>query len=415
MKQVLLIDGSPIFKEFLSKKLTEESIKVEASNGERDAFIKLVSLLPDLVIIDLLNFSGDLMEVLSKKQSNPNAKSIPIILCGPKIDRSNLASLIKYGVIKYFTTPIKFDIFFETIGRVLKESFSFDTTPCVLDLHLNKSIVFIEVAEGLNREKISLLRFKIAELIDANNIANPKIIVMLTNLDLSFVDVTNLELLFDSILANKDLKRENIKILSMNPIVQELLEGHTDYKGLEVVSNLASVLTSLLDSAETADTSQLITDKILSADENIAEGSIEMRFSGDSGTTEIDEKEIGNVIKVAIIDDDAVVRQLIKNALFSVGASSSLFENGSDFLKSLATERYNLVILDIFMQGYSGFDILKFMQKNPNSPPVIVYSQAIQQNVVMQALSLGAKTFMLKPQKPEVIARKVIEILNGKS
>ena len=174
-------------------------------------------------------------------------------------------------------------------------------------------------------------------------------------------------------------------------------------------------MTSLLDSAETADTSQLITDKILSADENIAEGSIEMRFSGDSGTTEIDEKEIGNVIKVAIIDDDAVVRQLIKNALFSVGASSSLFENGSDFLKSLATERYNLVILDIFMQGYSGFDILKFMQKNPNSPPVIVYSQAIQQNVVMQALSLGAKTFMLKPQKPEAIARKVIEILNGKS
>ena len=58
-----------------------------------------------------------------------------------------IAALAKYGVIKYFAKPIQFDIFFEAIGKILNNQLSLDTTPCVLDLHRNGNIIFIEIAQ----------------------------------------------------------------------------------------------------------------------------------------------------------------------------------------------------------------------------------------------------------------------------
>ena len=67
------------------------------------------------------------------------------------------------------------------------------------------------------------------------------------------------------------------------------------------------------------------------------------------------------------------------------------------------------------MPGMSGFDILTKLKVTPDAPPVIVYSQATQREVVIQALSLGAKSYLVKPQKPDVIITKAIEVLHAKS
>ncbi len=413
MKQVLIIDAPPVFQEFLTDKLSAEKVHSEIAQGRRDAFIKLISILPELVVVDVDQSFADLTEFLVKKQNDPNAKNIPIIISGPVIEHEKLTQLIQYGVIKYFTKPVKFDIFFETIGRILHEPFTVDQTPCVLDLHLNNNIIFIEIAEGLNREKISLLKYKISEMIDENHLDAPKIIVMLTNLSLSFVDATNLELLFNSVIADRRIQKKNIKVLSLDSIVKELIAGHPAYEGIEVVKNLSNVINSLVETTTATSTSDIITNKILSADRNVQSGSVEMRFLADKGTSVTDEAT-GNMLKIAVVDDDAVIRQLLQSALFSIGADCALFSAGADFLNTLSTTKYNLVILDIFMQGVSGFEILRTLKGIPKAPPVIVYSQATQQSVVFQALSLGAKTFMIKPQKPEAISKKVLEILNDK-
>lgn len=412
MKQVLLIDGSPVYNEFLTEKLATEKIKVISAQGERDAFIKLLSVLPDLIVIDIKDSMKELIEFLGKKQADPNAKSIPIVLIGPIIEKEILVQLIRYGVIKYFTTPIKFDVFFETIGNVLHEPIYLDPTPCILDVHLNNNIIFIEIAAGLNYEKMALLRYKIAELVDSNNLVNPKIIVMLTNLELTFVDVTNLEQLFDSIVANKQIERKNIKILSLDPIVKDLVDGHPQYRGLEVVTNLSTVLGSLVDSSNSESTSDLITDKILSADKNIEQGSVEMRFSADLEQSE--EGSSGNVVNIAVVDEDESIRQSLKKSLGEIGANTFLFSNGADFLSSLVKTKYNLVITDLVMNGISGLAILQFLQKKKDNTPILIFSKPVPQNIIIQSLNLGAKAFVQKPQPPEVIAKKVLDVLNGR-
>ena len=379
MKQVLIIDAPPLFREFLKDKLKNENIQVEIAQTDRDASIKLISNLPDLVIIDIADDFAPLTEFLARKQDDPNAKRIPIIITGPRIDNDKISVLAQSGVIKYFTKPIKFDLFFESIGQVLHSRFTLDTTPCVL----------VEVSEGLNREKLSLLKYKLTEIIDANKMEHPKFILMITNLSLSFVDGANLEMLFDNIIADKRLEKKNIKVLSMDPFVADFVSGHVDYNGIEVVNSLASILNGLLDTSYSESVPELISDRILAADENANVGSVETKFYSDT------------------------VRKLLSAVFSGIRAQCDVYDSGTEFLQAVNRRPYDLIILDIFMTGISGYNILKTLHTSKNCPPVIIYSQSMQRQVVEQALGLGAKAFLIKPQRPEVIIKKSLEIINA--
>ncbi len=416
MKQVLIIDASPIFRDFIKSKLDTENVGAEFANGHRDGVTKLLSILPDLVIIDINTSIMDLTEFLEKKKNDINAKRIPMIVCGPVMNKEEVAELVQYGVFKYFSKPIKFDVFFASIGKILKLDFSMDITPCVLDIHLNGKLIFIEIAMGLNREKIMLIRYKLSELIDKTGIKDPKVILMMTDLDLSFIDGTNLELLFSNIIADSRIRRRNIKVLSMSSMVKELIEGHTEYNGIEVASSLSAVLGSLMGAdskpSDGNEMQNLISDKILTSTMEEDDGTVATRFSFEESS---EQKKDGGLFKAAILDDDQVVKTMLTAAFQSYGATLDIYSTGADFLANFEAKGYDILILDIFMPNFSGFDVLKALRERNAKIAVIIYTQAMQKEAIVQALSLGAKAYLLKPQKPEAIIQKVTEVLHAQN
>ena len=234
---------------------------------------------------------------------------------------------------------------------------------------------------------------------------------MMTDLMLSFVDGINLEYLLDTILSETRIQKKNIKILSLDSFIPAFLDGHPQYNEIKVVTDLRKVLRSFVSISATEDeVPELIAEEILTQQE-VDDAAIDLRFNFD---LDIDDKE-RTVFRVAVVDDDSVVRSLLQRSLSSMGAETVLFENGSDFIEAIEKEHFDLAILDIFMQGMSGFDVLTKLKVSPNSPPIIIYSQATQREVVIQALSLGASSYLVKPQKPDVIISKAIEVLHAKT
>ena len=411
-KQVLIINAAPMFREFLREKLNSENVGVEVADGRLDSFSKVVRLLPDLIVIDVDSSFEEIMDLLERKSADPNAKRIPVIVSGPVMDRAQISSLVQYGVVKYFSKPIKFDIFFEAIGKILRVNLSMDTTPCVLEIHHNGNIIFVEAAQGLNREKISLLKYKISEMIDTYKIRDPKLIVMMTNLQLSFVDGINVELLLDTVTSDDRIHKRNIKILSLENFMDEFLDGHAEYTGVKVIKDLTSALGSLIGKNDSGlDATDLIADNILAGNEEDAAGMVDIRFGADDGDGDSLTAE-GSLLTVAIVDDDEVVRKMLTQIFVSLGITAEAFESGAAFAQAIQTKSYDLAILDIFMQGISGYDVLKQLRTRERQIPVIVYSQAVQREYVIQALSLGAKGYLAKPQKPEVIVKKAMEVLH---
>lgn len=415
MKQVLIIDASPLFREFVKSRLKEENVNVEIATGKRDAYTKLVSILPDLVIIDVASTFSDLIEFLQKKQNDPNASKIPVIISGPVIETDEVAILTQYNVIKYFNKPIKFDIFFESIGRVLHINFTLDTTPCILEIHLNDNILFIEIAQGLNRDKLILLKYKLSEVLDANHLTVPKVILMMTDLSLSFVDGANLELLLDNVIADQRIQAKNVKVLSLDSFTRELINGHPEYHDIEVITNLQNVLNALIDNTDTNDIADLISNKILTQTDDTTQGSVQMRFSSESSSdsTDTDNTIENNEYTVAIIDDDPIARTVLQKTFENARMKVTQFSSGVEFMAATNNTVFSIAILDILMPGISGFDVLLNLRNKRYTGPVIVYSGAPNREYVIQALTLGAKTYLIKPLQPEIILRKTLDILEA--
>ena len=411
MKKVLIADKHPLFRDFLKQKLAEDQIEVVISQANRELYAKMITSLPNLLILDMDEDNYEEMEFLEKKSQDSNAANIPVIVTGPKQPRANIAALAKYGVIKYFEKPIQFDMFFSSIGLTLHAPLSLDTTPCVLDLHRNRSIIFVELALGLNREKIALLKFKLSEMIEQEEIEVPKIIIMLTNLDLTFVDGYNLEFLIDNILSCPKVHNKNVKVLSLSPFVKEFLIGHKNYSEIELATKLPRLLNSLVDTSVTSSVSDLITNQILTpsfAGDEV--GSVTTRFSTEDAVPD-EKKNTGNVLSIAIVDSDESSLEIEKNSFEDVGAACTCYTDGRQFCREYKDRKYDLVILDIMIADNTGPSILQFLHKQLLPPPVIVYSASLQRDVIIRALGSGAKSYITKPQKPNVLVQKSLAVL----
>ena len=415
MKKVLIIDSHHLFRDFLKNKLSLDQIEVTLSQQNRDGYTKMISTLPNLVIMDMGEDNKNEMDLLEKKASDINTVNIPVIIMGPVAERANIASLAKYGVIKYFAKPIQFDVFFDAIGKVLKIPLSMDLTPSVLDIHHNGNIIFIEFAQGLNQEKLSLLQYKLTDMIEHEGIESPKVIIMFTGLDLSFVDGCNIEFLIENILACPKIHTKNVKILSTNKFIADLVEGHKAYAGIEVSDNLPRILNSLVDTSITSSVSDLITDRIITSsavsDEEIS--SINNNFFSDKSSDAIDSTNSGTVLHVAIIDSDTQSLLLTKTVFETVGSNCSQYIRGEDFLADYEPGKFDLVILDIQISDNRGLEILQTFQHQHDAPPVVIYSQSLQKDLVVKVLSAGARSYIIKPQKPNVLLQKCLQLLRG--
>lgn len=419
MKKVLITDSHPLFREFLKQRLTENQIDVILSQENRDSYTKMITNLPNLVILDMEEDNLEEMEFLERKSEDFNTANIPVIISGPSQDKASVAALAKYGVVKYFTKPIKFDVFFEAVGKVLHTPLSIDTTPCVLDIHRNGQIFFIEIARGLNREKIALLQFKLAEMIEREGIDNPKIIVMLTNLDLTFVDGYNIEFLIDHILAAPHVHNKNVKILSLSKYLKELLAGHENYKGIEVSSRLSSMIGSLVDTTITSSVSDLITERILTSSgiNDGEDGSVATKFSADKtkGDSRAEEDD-GTILKVAIVDSDLNSLAITKQAFEAAGAETTIFTTGQAFTESYENGKYNLVIVDVFLSDNTGISLLQYLTRRQIPPVTVVYSaipKQMQQDILKKIISTGTRNIIQKPQKPNILVQKCFGFLKG--
>ncbi len=420
-KTILIIDESDLFRDYLKGSLSEFAVEVETAINGLDGIVKMRNGLPDLVILDYNLTRKSCKEVLEEKNRNPNTASIPVILTSQKIDKNRLLELVPYNIKKVFMKPIKMDSLYGTLSELLGIRFAMDETPCIIEAHVNDNIVFIEIAKGLNRAKIDLLRFKIAELLELYQIRNPRILVMISDMELSFVDGTNLEKLFTTILAHSRAKARHLKVLCVSPFVREFVQGRPEFTDIEVLSSLKYAIDGLLtdydpDVEMGAKKAEMIGERILSA-QTPASGSesIEMRFDSEARKTISIEsmREIGKGLSIAVVDDDFVIQELVKTTFAAINSSVTPHSNGREFLEAARLKSYDLVFLDILMPEMDGFQVLSNLHAEDIDMPVIVLSAVSQREAVVRAFQAGVKSYLIKPLKPDQILKKTLEILRA--
>lgn len=116
--------------------------------------------------------------------------------------------------------------------------------------------------------------------------------------------------------------------------------------------------------------------------------------------------------KVFIVEDDTFLgKMLVQNMSESVQAT--LYPNGEEALTALKTTLPDMLILDIFLPGINGLDLLEQLRKDEHTKDlkVIVVSNTDEKKDRDRATSLGA-TFLIKAMtEPQDIVDAVLNEL----
>ncbi|MBN9584455.1 MAG: DNA-binding response regulator [Afipia sp. 62-7] len=116
---------------------------------------------------------------------------------------------------------------------------------------------------------------------------------------------------------------------------------------------------------------------------------------------------------LAIVDDDASVRDALSMLLKLEGFSSKTFGDGDSFLEAVAGVAPVGVILDLNLPGRSGLDVLRRLAGQRFEPPVFVISGQSDVPLAVEAMKLGALDFFEKPFSASVLIERVREAVTA--
>ncbi|MCL2070219.1 MAG: response regulator [Treponema sp.] len=418
MKNVLIIENSSLFREYLRLKFEDNGVEVCTVYTPMEASGKMRSLAPDLIILNNLSDPQAYMRLLKQKKSDPNTANTPVVIITYSIEQKMLLDLVPYNVKKVFTKPIKVDAFFSVVSEILNLPFSIDKSPGIVEIRVNDNIIFVEITQGLNRDKLEILRFKIKELMDLYRIRIPKIIVMIKDINLSMADTPTLIKLFDSVFQSANLQPNNVCVLTSIELVREFLSGNKDYSYIKVFSDLKNAMEALVPKSDKdespEDNKEIPKDRVISNDPRKGKEEMLLVFEAEAKDKHSDfiDAVMPN-LRIAVIDDDFVTQEFIQNIFKKTGAIVNTFFDGEEFLIAVDTWDFDLAFLDINMPNVNGFQVLKALQARDIRYPVIVLSSINQQEAIIKAIQMGVKSYLVKPLKPEDIFYKSIEILKA--
>jgi two-component system KDP operon response regulator KdpE len=103
-----------------------------------------------------------------------------------------------------------------------------------------------------------------------------------------------------------------------------------------------------------------------------------------------------NAYTVLVVDDEPPIRRFLRSSLGAAGYHVVVAEDAAEATTMLATEKPDVIILDLGLPDRSGFDVIAEIRTR--SPvPIIVLSARSDERSKVEALDLGADDYISKP------------------
>jgi FixJ family two-component response regulator len=114
---------------------------------------------------------------------------------------------------------------------------------------------------------------------------------------------------------------------------------------------------------------------------------------------------------VFVVDDDAPMRESLKNLMRSVGLRVEAFASAQEFLRSTRPEVPACLVLDVRLPGLSGLDLQKQMAEGDRDMPIIFITGHGDIPMTVQAMKAGAVEFLTKPFRDQVLLDAIQQAL----
>jgi two-component system, chemotaxis family, chemotaxis protein CheY len=117
--------------------------------------------------------------------------------------------------------------------------------------------------------------------------------------------------------------------------------------------------------------------------------------------------------KVLIVDDSALARRTVRQALEELGHTVEEASDGAQALERYYISKPELVILDMVMSGMYGLEVLAKIREMDPAARVIVATADIQTTTADQVKAAGAKGILNKPVNRQQLAATIQLVMAG--
>jgi two-component system chemotaxis response regulator CheY len=122
------------------------------------------------------------------------------------------------------------------------------------------------------------------------------------------------------------------------------------------------------------------------------------------------------VKRVLVVDDSSAVRQQIRGALAGAGYDIVEAVDGLDGLEKLRTlTDLDLALCDVNMPRMTGIELVLEAQRSKLTTPILMLTTEGQPSMIRRARDAGAKGWIVKPFKPELLLIAVNKIVAAKA
>jgi len=123
------------------------------------------------------------------------------------------------------------------------------------------------------------------------------------------------------------------------------------------------------------------------------------------------EKEAKDMKPILIVEDEAIMRESLRDWLSEEGYEVETAEEGEEALQKIGEKEFGVAVLDLRLPGRDGLEVLKkATAQNPKLKGIIITAYPSVETAV-EAMKAGAVDYMVKPFNPDALEKSIQEVL----
>jgi two-component system, OmpR family, response regulator len=115
--------------------------------------------------------------------------------------------------------------------------------------------------------------------------------------------------------------------------------------------------------------------------------------------------------RVLVIDDEPNIRELVQVALRFHGCAVTLGSSGADALSLAASEKPDLIVLDVMLPDADGFEVCRRLRSSGDDVPVIFLTARDTTSDTVTGLTIGGDDYIAKPFSVDTLVARIRAVL----
>jgi FixJ family two-component response regulator len=117
---------------------------------------------------------------------------------------------------------------------------------------------------------------------------------------------------------------------------------------------------------------------------------------------------------VALIDDDALLRDALARLLEMTGMAVEQYESGEQFLAAAETSSANCVVIDVQLGDISGIEVARELHRTEPDFPIVFITGSIDPVFEQQADEIAGAAFLRKPFLRDTLIEAIMASMAGR-